>query len=792
MASIYKNGIKYSGENSSADMSNYYTKTEVDNLIPTAISDELLEIIESDHSYAGITSTTETDMNNLTTKGRYSIDNSNGNKTNCPNGVTRFILDVSVHTRYIVQIAIGIYVSTTGSSTTAPKPSVFVRSKDTIIGTWSAWELPNSANTSTVNGHTVESDVPADAKFTDTTNFLPLAGGTMDKNASIKIPSANLAGGITLKDDTGYTTTITSDCLHVMDEEGNASVVGGSSIYSSKFVGDLQGKVNGHTINADVPSDAKFTDTTYSNFVKSGSGAKAGLVPAPSTTAGTTKYLREDGTWSVPPSNNTTYSVATQTTDGLMSASDKKKLDEGTFNHITGVSAEIGWFDGNTTFDGDMQVTGVVNAADGFSGNLEGTADKAKALEVSEAIGSATKPVYINASGVPTATTYTLGKSVPSTAVFTDTKNTAGSTNSTSKLFLVGATSQATNPQTYSRSDTYVNADGTFISPAANFGGSLVTIGGNGIGVDGEVAAYSFYPPDKSFTTSLGLGSSSSFDEGYIDKIHSKYLNFIYFTNFTDLTNKLKALPSVVSVNYGKRGYPIYYPICTNPGDGYTPIDIGVLNANTTDIHYCGIILDFAFCPIIYGQGNSDTAFIKMENTIIRNLRLNYKDNVDALPTTAVSHKKIYLYGASFNGRPCSGLENCDITMQIYHSNNISSNIPYHKGIEIAGSAKIDNCIIYITGLASTLKYHTYVFGIEATRQYPLIMTNNYIYFKTGTVSGGGSTMYGSINIKSHATNAPLIYNNNICSGSTTGYINTSTASSSSAQSQINADYRVN
>ena len=50
------------------------------------------------------------------------------------------------------------------------------------------------------------------------------------------------------------------------------------------------------------------TNTTYNNFVKSGSGAKAGLVPAPSTTAGTTKYLREDGTWSVPPDNNTTYS----------------------------------------------------------------------------------------------------------------------------------------------------------------------------------------------------------------------------------------------------------------------------------------------------------------------------------------------------------------------------------------------------------------------------------------------------------------------------------------------------
>jgi hypothetical protein len=36
-----------------------------------------------------------------------------------------------------------------------------------------------------------------------------------------------------------------------------------------------------------------------------------------------------------------------------------------------------------------------------------------------------------------------------------DTKNTAGSTNSTSKLYLIGATSQAANPQTYSNSSVY-------------------------------------------------------------------------------------------------------------------------------------------------------------------------------------------------------------------------------------------------------------------------------------------------------------------------------------------------
>jgi hypothetical protein len=37
--------------------------------------------------------------------------------------------------------------------------------------------------------------------------------------------------------------------------------------------------------------------------------------------------LREDGTWQVPPDNNTTYSNATTSAAGLMSATDKAKLD---------------------------------------------------------------------------------------------------------------------------------------------------------------------------------------------------------------------------------------------------------------------------------------------------------------------------------------------------------------------------------------------------------------------------------------------------------------------------------
>ena len=68
------------------------------------------------------------------------------------------------------------------------------------------------------------------------------------------------------------------------------------------------------------------TNTTYSNFKAATALAAggSGLVPAPA--AGKQgQYLRGDGTWSTP--TNTTYSDATQSTHGLMSTSDKKKLD---------------------------------------------------------------------------------------------------------------------------------------------------------------------------------------------------------------------------------------------------------------------------------------------------------------------------------------------------------------------------------------------------------------------------------------------------------------------------------
>lgn len=66
---------------------------------------------------------------------------------------------------------------------------------------------------------------------------------------------------------------------------------------------------------------ANDNDTKYDPVSKTA----AGLAPQLPNETGTTKYLRGDGTWQSPP--NTTYSDATQSVHGLMSAPDKKKLD---------------------------------------------------------------------------------------------------------------------------------------------------------------------------------------------------------------------------------------------------------------------------------------------------------------------------------------------------------------------------------------------------------------------------------------------------------------------------------
>lgn len=130
-------------------------------------------------------------------------------------------------------------------------------------------------------------------------------------------------------------------------------------------------------------------------------------------------------------------------------------LPQKTLSYVCGIDAfadggEMGWQSKEQFLSGCSKT----NHTHNYAGSSSAGGSATSAVKLDSSAGSATQPVYFS-SGKPVATTYTLGASVPSGAVFTDTKNTAGSTDTSSKIFLVGATSQAANPQTYSDNQVY-------------------------------------------------------------------------------------------------------------------------------------------------------------------------------------------------------------------------------------------------------------------------------------------------------------------------------------------------
>ena len=114
------------------------------------------------------------------------------------------------------------------------------------------------------------------------------------------------------------------------------------------------------------------TNTTYSNFVKSGPNAKSGLVPAPDKTAGITKYLREDGTWQVPPDTNTVYTHPTTSGNKHIPSGGK----EGQILRWSSDGTAVWGADNNTTYS-DMK--GATSSAAGTHGLVPAPASGSQA-----------------------------------------------------------------------------------------------------------------------------------------------------------------------------------------------------------------------------------------------------------------------------------------------------------------------------------------------------------------------------------------------------------------------------
>lgn len=96
---------------------------------------------------------------------------------------------------------------------------------------------------------------------------------------------------------------------------------------SLTFTGGVSETYDGSSSKiVEIPTTMKGATTT--------SDGASGLVTTPPK-GNSNRYLRSDGTWSVPPDTNTTYSTATSSVNGLMSKTDKAKLDEMTLMSVT-------------------------------------------------------------------------------------------------------------------------------------------------------------------------------------------------------------------------------------------------------------------------------------------------------------------------------------------------------------------------------------------------------------------------------------------------------------------------
>ena len=118
----------------------------------------------------------------------------------------------------------------------------------------------SAGNAAKVNGHSVNADVPENAKFTDTDTWRPLGTGDDDACAG---NDSRLSNARPASDVYAWAKASTKPAYNKAEVGlGNVDNTADStkSVNYAASAGNAA-KVNGHGVNADVPSDAKFTDT---------------------------------------------------------------------------------------------------------------------------------------------------------------------------------------------------------------------------------------------------------------------------------------------------------------------------------------------------------------------------------------------------------------------------------------------------------------------------------------------------------------------------------------------------
>lgn len=313
-------------------------------------------------------------------------------------------------------------------------------------------------------------------------------------------------GSWTTRKYTDTDTKVTSSANHytpatASGQDKSDSATGGAEAWGIDVVKGvtLNTDGKGHVTGISVTSGKIPPNPVPSNNV-TGSGTSGYLVKwngtntitnGPQLGSSTTTFLRNDGTWTTPPG---TYSHPTYTERPKdiykFHVNKLGHVDDATALDKTDVSTLINKLDtgSSTPVDADYYISQYVGGGATTTSYHRRPMSalwsyvKSKADSVYLPIGH-TYPLSIAADSgtnqltLSASTKYKLTAG-GSTFVFTtppDTKNTAGSTDTSSKIFLIGATSQATNPQTYSDNEVYTTS-GVLTTKKVQVGGGSCTM----------------------------------------------------------------------------------------------------------------------------------------------------------------------------------------------------------------------------------------------------------------------------------------------------------------------------
>lgn len=250
----------------------------------------------------------------------------------------------------------------------------------------------------------------------------------------------------------------------------------------------------------------------------------------------------------------------------------------------TYTKAEIGLGSVDNTADANKSVKYATSAGSATTATKLGTTTK----------GSATQPIYLNA-GVPTACTYTLGKSVPSNAVFTDTNTwnpLKGATTSTA-----GSAGYAPAPSA-GAANRYLRSDGIWaVPPDTNTTYGVVSTTANGLAPkrDGSTAHFLrgdgtwATPPNTTYSVASGStnGLMSSTDKTKLDGIATGANKYVLPTAGLNALGGVKTTSQVTSAS-GYTACPIIggVPYYKDTNTTYTLGSFGV-TATAAELNFC-------------------------------------------------------------------------------------------------------------------------------------------------------------------------------------------------------------